>query len=287
MNTFRLRIALVGLAFALPAQVFASGVTTAPRAGTDDYLRQVLGMTDEQLNDAVSTEDREPFGMAHGTVTVTDPIGDVLNRWGQSTDVYAGWGDVKSASLGRNDLNKTWDFTVVMGETIPPSTDDKAQLFILIDSDGTPDNNATIGMRIDTDTEFSLQYGQDKKWYTDFRWYNPDADFWALNKETAATFDVNGNTITYRIPFSEIPATENLGWRVIMGVSDNNKTQIDSAHDVGFPPAKGATTPTPTEPETEQPQADASSSNFPIATVALIGVGVLVIGYSIWTVRKG
>ena len=48
----------------LPLSAFAHGTEGTP--GTDEYLRNVLGWSNERLTTAVATEDREAFDVAVG-----------------------------------------------------------------------------------------------------------------------------------------------------------------------------------------------------------------------------
>ncbi len=221
----------------LPATAFAAA------AGTDGYLRE-LGYSDAQLSTEVVTEDREAFSGAEGTGRVEDPFGDVLTRFGTTSKILQPWGDISEAILTKNDETQTWDFAVSFGGAIPDAPSYNAQLFVYVDADDDAANNARQGIRIGTDAEFSVQHDETNGWYVDFRWYNPDADFWAVNKDTGATFDVGANSITIHVPFSEAPATLAPHWRIAMGVADGANTQIDVAPGVGFPAPKGETYPT-------------------------------------------
>jgi hypothetical protein len=226
----------VAIIFFIPLTAFAA------TAGTDSYLRE-LGYSEEQLTRAVATEDREAFKMAEGTGRVEDPLGDVLNRWGQTSGLNQPWGDIQFAVLTKNETAQTWDFTVTLGGQIPDKPTTKAQLFIVADTDGKKPNNDIEGIRIGADAEFSVQHNAERGWYADFRWYNPEADFWAMNKETAMTFDLAGNAFTIHIPFSEMSADITPHWRVGMGLADGEATELDAAPGVGFPPPKGETYP--------------------------------------------
>jgi hypothetical protein len=57
-------------------------------------------------------------------------------------------------------------------------------------------------------------------------------------------FRIKDDVVTLSIPLSEVPASEP-SWRLVMGVSDGNRTQIDVAPGEGFPPAKGTAPPAP------------------------------------------
>lgn len=257
-------LALIALLAALSAPL--SAVAHADRvAGTDDYLRD-NGYTEEQLSTAVVTEDREPFESQRGAGTVRDEIADVLDRAGRTSRLTFPWGDITEATFVKNEANQTWDAAVRVGGTIPTEMTQKAQLFVLVNATPDETDNDVEGFRIGMDAEFSLQYGEEHGWYSDFRWYNKNADFWAVNKETAATFQLLGPVFTMRIPFTEIPADLDPTWRVVMAVAEGGSSEVDAAPGIGFPPPKAAEI-------AEEPKA---ATRSPLAL--WIGAGVLLIG---------
>jgi hypothetical protein len=211
--------------------------------GTDEYLR-AYGLTDEQLAEGTKTENREPFPLFSGPRTVMDPLGDVLNRAGQPSNVHAAWGDVSSATVAKNEGTQTWDVTINVGGRIPTSIPDKAQLFVYMDADGKSENNSVgNGVRASTDAEFVIQFNQEQGWYTDFRWYNPEAIFWAQNKETTSTFAVTDTSFEMHIPFTEVSGDQAPVWRIVLAVSSGNEVQVDVAGIAGFPAPVGETYP--------------------------------------------
>ncbi|TAK04285.1 hypothetical protein EPO34_04050 [Patescibacteria group bacterium] len=223
----------------------ASAHDDALRPGTDDYLRQELGLTDEQLAVGMPTEDREPFESVTGEAFIDDPLGDVLDRVGRTTTVQQPWGDIGHASIERKEGDGVWEIEVTLGGDLPVKPSGRAVFHAYADADGVPDNNApNEGVRGGMDAEFTLEHNPDNGWYTDFRWYNPEptAQTWGINKETAMRFRIKGSVITLSIPFSEVPAKEP-AWRLVMGVSDGSRTEIDVAPGIGFPPAKGTARP--------------------------------------------
>ena len=219
-------------------------LAAAPAAGTSDYLRS-LGYTDAQLSPVATTEQREAFEISTGAGNVDDPVGDVVDRKGGVASVTEPYGDVSRVTLTKNDAAQTWDAVVTVGETIPEKIDKKIQLSIVVDVDGDDVNNAPEGVRVGTDAEFTVQTTPEHPWYTDFRWYNKDANFWATNKETASTFEIQGETISMHIPFSELPGDVTPSWRVILAVANGNDSEIDVVPGIGFPPPKGETYPMP------------------------------------------
>lgn len=206
-------------------------------AGTDQYLRHELLWTDEQLSTEVSTNDRALFDAFSGEGTVEDPLGDVLDRNGTTADIALPWGDVTSVTVAKNVTTSVWDVTIVLGGEIPGDPTQKVQLYFLADTDGSPENNVDDGIRAEMDAEFAIQHNSEAGWYTDFRWFNPEANFWAIDKETTSTFEVRGNTIAIHIPFAEIGGDAAPRWRVVMAVQDADAEQIDAAPTIGFPSA--------------------------------------------------
>lgn len=231
-------IAIGIIALTLPIAALAAS------AGTDGYLREI-GFTDAQLSTETPTEEREAFLEAEGVGRIEDPLGDVLDRFGITSGVRQPWGDISGAVLLKNDTTQTWDLAVTFGGTIPDAPAYGAQLFFYADADDDASNNAREGIRVGTDSEFNIQYDATNGWYADFRWYNPNADFWAVNKDTNATFEVAGDTIAVHVPFAEMPSSLAPHWRVAFAVADGARTQIDVVPGAGFPAPKGETYPMP------------------------------------------
>ncbi|NBS41344.1 hypothetical protein EBS80_01655 [bacterium] len=232
---------LISILFIVPTIALAA----SPVAGTNDYLKS-LGYTDAQLTEHVATEDREFFETAEGTGSVSDPFGDVVSRWGETSAIHNAWGDISDVTLSKNDTTQTWDFVMTLGGDVPEKLADKqkAQWFTYMDLDDDISNNAIDGIRAGMDAEFSVQYNNEHGWYADFRWFNNVTDFWAVNKETAAAYELNGNTLILRVPFAEAPSTLAPHWRTAMGIVEGSDMQLDVAPGIGFPPPKGETYPT-------------------------------------------
>lgn len=256
----------VALVLALmPVTAFA-----AIRSGSDDYLRQELNLPVESADDKVATEDREFFDLATGAVIVTDPKGDVLGRLGEPSSILAPWGDILRAEATRNEDDQTWDFVVDLAGIIPQSTALKGKLSLVIDTDDRDGNNDEDGTLGQADSEFALTYSRtDKVWNKQFRWFNPQADFWARDRTTNMTYSTNGKTFILRIPFSEI-SSETPKWRVVVALQDDISTQIDVAPTIGFPPVLGEADLRP-EPEIREEE---PVSLLYILIVAAIG-GIL------------
>jgi hypothetical protein len=217
-------------------------------AGTDGYL-VANGLTETQLTTNVATEDREPFISAVGETTISDPTADVVSRTGTHPTLNYGWADLTSASLKKNETNQCWLFTLQTAEDIPTSAPWQANFLLYIDHDADTSNNAPQGVRINTDYEIAVKYGTEDEniapqWFTDFRWYNPEPDFWATDKETASTFEFKGNQLNICVPFSEISSEVTPTWRAAAVGSDGKATQIDVVPGAGFPPPLGETYPT-------------------------------------------
>lgn len=233
-------VAIIAIGFLFPIAALAA----TPAAGTSDYLRSI-GYTDAQLSDVATTEQREAFSSAVGAGSVSDPLGDEVNRKGGAATVNAAFGDISNASLTKNDAAQTWDVVVVLGGAIPEKITNSVELFILMDTNGDLSDNAKDGIRVGSDMEFVVQATPEHPWYTDFRWFNKGPQFWAVNKETASTFEINGDSIAYRIPFAEVSGDATPTWRVVMAVADGGNSEIDVAPGIGFPPPKDETYPTP------------------------------------------
>ena len=210
--------------------------------GTDTYLRE-LGYTDEQLSTDVNTEDREPFLFAEGSIYVADPMGDVLTRTGTVSSVQAPWGDVTSADLTHDESAETWTLVVTVADELPDNPSEQVNLLLYVDADGNTENNEQDGVRGSMDTEFSLKHNLERGWYTDVRWYNPEADFWAVDRTTASAFEVEGNRLALRIPDAELPINTTPRWRVAVAIGEGSATQVDVAPTVGFPPPLGESYP--------------------------------------------
>lgn len=230
---------LLPFIFLLP--IVASAHDGGFRPGTDDYLRQQLGLGDEALSMGVPTEERDPFASVRGDAFIDDPFGDVLDRAGRSTSLQQPWGDLGHVSIERKEGDGVWEIRAELGASLPGKPADKVALYVYADTDGEAANDAPDeGVRGGMDAEFALQHNQDAGWYTDFRWYNAaeNAKMWGVDRETAMRFRLNKDVVTLSIPLAEVPAADP-SWRLVMGVSDGNRTEIDVAPGEGFPPAKG------------------------------------------------
>ncbi len=256
------------------------------KSGTDEYLK-AGGLTEEQLTADVSTEDREPFISASGETSTTDPAGDVLSRSGTHPGINFGWGDLTEASLKKDETKQCWNFSLKVAEQIPSTAPWQANYLLYIDSDGKTDNNAPTGVRINTDYEISIKYSAEQSgWQSSLRWYNPAPDFWAVNKETAATFNFNNDELSVCVPFAEISTDVTPTWRVAAVISDSQNTQVDVAPGAGFPPPKGETYIT-------WGTKNSASTNFMSlinwqALVVVLGIAVLIglIKLVFWLVGK-
>jgi hypothetical protein len=237
----------------------------AATAGTDGYLREI-GFTDAQLSTPFATEGREAFAGLEGTGRVDDPAGDVVDRTGVTSEINEPWGDILWAELKKNDTAQAWDLTVSFADNIPAAPTKQVQLFFLADADGDKTNNALEGYRIGTDAEFSVLYSEKEGWHTNFKWFNNEAAFWAVNKETTATFSIEKNLISMQIPFAELASTLAPNWRVLAAVADGPKSQIDVAPGVGFPPPKDQTYPVP-----------APNASFPNSPSTWVAITILAI----------
>lgn len=264
----------------LPAFLLAPIWTKAEntiRAGSDDYLRQELGYTDEMLSQKLTTEERESFERASGQTKVEDPLGDVVDRLGVSSPMNVPWGDIKSAEVKHNTLEQAWEIRVELAQDVPQFiAGKKAQLFIYFDSDGASANNDYEGTGANMDKEFSLQYNAENGWYTDYKWYNPEADFWGMDRETASTFLIKNNIMTLYVPFDEVPYDATVHWRVIMALQDGAQTQIDAAPGAGFPPPLGEAYPE----KWRLPK-------LSVGTAVLIVFGSVALVYGLWAALSG
>jgi hypothetical protein len=209
--------------------------------GTDGYLRSI-GYTDEQLSAGVVTEKREAFGILEGEADAEDPSGDVLNRFGATAEIQVPWADLVGASLEKD--RDGWTVTFELAEPVADEPSGKANVIFYVDSDADTSNNDADGIKGGADREFSIEYNQENGWYTDYRWYNAPEDFWAMNLETTMVPSVNDTDVTFTVPFSELPEDVIPRWRAVTAVSQGDKTQIDVAPGVGFPPPIGETYPT-------------------------------------------
>lgn len=247
------------------------------RAGSDDYLRYELSYTDEMLSGELITEEREHFAKASGQTKVSDPLGDVLDRLGTTSPMNVPWGDIQSAEVKHNTLEQAWEVRVEMGALVPElHTQDKAQLFVYFDHDGASANNDYEGIGADMDREFSVQYNKEEGWYTDYKWYNTEADFWGMDQETEATFLIKDNVMTVYVPFDEVPYDNAVHWRVVMALKDGLETQIDAAPGVGFPPALGQELPS----KWQMPELSAG-------IIVLLVAGLIALVYGLWAAFSG
>jgi len=263
-------------------------------AGTDRYLRNEIGLSTE-LEEAhgLETEKRQAFDMTTGETTIDDPIGDTLSRVGTTQPIHAGWGDLSSVQLEKDESVQQWHVIIKPGDAIPEAPSYKTQYWIMFDAMAT--GNEYEGIRNNMDTVFMLKYFPDEaQWYTDFRWYNEEADFWAINKETTSGFSVSTNRIEYHIPFDELSPDLTPNWRVVAAIQNGGKTQIDAAPTVGFPPPKPEFAPDELSDGTDNAKPEPSAidrirtffDNLKPPHYLLIGSVLIAGSYLTWSLKK-
>lgn len=209
-------------------------------AGSSEYL-ETKNAT--QLEEKLAAENREIFPVADAKDTVTDPTGDVVDRWGQAATTLISWVDITDANVTKNTSTNHWDVHISTAAPIPNTLSGKAQVLIFIDHDGYQTNNVKEGFRSNADREYSLQYNADNGWYTDYRWWNPDpVNFWAIDQETASVFHLNGAELIYSIPFAELPENAEFRWRANVAVTYGTSTNVDIAPGEGLPPSQSGAT---------------------------------------------
>ncbi|MFH1405560.1 MAG: hypothetical protein ABIH21_05770 [Patescibacteria group bacterium] len=263
-------IAIIAIFTSLPVAVFAS-----IRPGTDDYLRQKLGITDEQLQTAVKTEERQAFDFTKGEKTLEDPQGDVLSRVGTTTSIQKPYGDITKVVAQKNENLKTWDVIVSLAGPVPELPPIAINCYVYVDRDGDNTNNEKAGVRGQMDAEYQVAYNPDEQeWQNRFRWYNIEEDFWAF-PESKATHSKNDNTFTIHIPFDEITADGFPNWRVVMALGTTTDTQIDVAPGIGFPAPLG-----------EKPYVDSRRNRFLMAEYLLIILAVLVVSVGAFIIKE-
>ena len=219
--------------------VLASPALAGAQPGTNTYLRDQLNYSQERLTKGMITENRKPFALAIGETMILDPIADVVNKLGTAPEIIVPWSDITSASMGKNTDTQTWDVTVEVAEAIPEAPTGKVQFIFYADRDGNAENNSpSVGVRGAVDAAFTIEWrSKEETWGSDFRWYNKDADFWAMDKQTAMSFAVSGQKIAWHIPFAEISPDREPVWRTLVVVEQGGQTAIDLSPTVGFPPA--------------------------------------------------
>lgn len=235
-------------------------------AGTDRYLREQSPAID--LTTELVTEKRQAFSLAEGEQTVSDPIGDIVTRYGTSSTLQYTWGDITSAELQKEE-DGSWVVRVKTAEAFPPLPSNATQILFLADQDGDASNNDLAGIHGSVDAEFIVKRTANG-WVTDYRWFNKEADFWAIDKETNATFSWENEGLTLRIPSEELSAPLP-NWRVVVAISNGDETHIDAVPGSGFPPSLEAS-------ETPAPQTKRSIALYGIPFI-LLGIGLAVFGW--------
>lgn len=264
----RIFLLLVGLLS--PFGVFAQ----AQHAGTANYLIETLGYTQDELTQQAITENRQAFDRAIGEKNISDPIGDVLDRLGVLSHLSVPWGDIEHVRVEKNQETRNWIVTTTLAQPVPARPTFQVQLFVYMDAD--PGENEDAGIRANMDREFSYKYNPTTDWHTGYRWYNPEPQFWAQNKTTAATAQIENTQIIMEIPFEEVPSDLSPPWRVVMAVSDTGgRTQVDAAPTVGFPPPVG-----------EQPRKAPSVLNPSLGIVLGLTVALLVVIFGCVAYKK-
>lgn len=279
MNRYLSSSLLVCILGFLPTLVVAQD--TRLYAGTDQYLRNVVGLTDDQLSTKVDTLDREPFASLPGEQSVADPLGDVLHHQGASAQIQVPWADIRTVEVFQNDKTSEWDITVTTGGMIPEKPPGKAQFLFYTDRDTDTTNNDPDGIKGHMDQEFSVEFDpNDQAWIADFRWYNPEpVDFWAVDRNTAMTFTFSGDTLTLHIPYEELPTNPTPLWRAVIAVTDGGQTQVDVVPGIGYPPPKGEAYPEATYTSPEERKTAS-------LIILLLSGSILMILASLFVIRK-
>jgi len=252
------------------------GQAQTVRLGTDDYLRQVIGLTETELKQKFATEEREKFAAVKGPGQITDPAGDVLDRVGQTAEISVPWADLLGASLSKDEKKQLWILQLTTAAPIPNQPSMQVQFFAFLEGDGLTDNNDPDGIRADMDREYSIKYDAAVGWYLDYRWYNREPDFWAVDKKTVGHFTISGDKVFFEIPFSEIGSEVIPDWRTAAAVQSGMAMQIDAAPTIGFPPPLGTQIATSII-------ADANLNGF---IAAGIGMATLIITYGLWSLYR-
>lgn len=260
---------------------FATFAQTPAPAGTDDYLLSTLPNASQVLATPLVTEARMPFPIAT-TPSVDDPTGDVLTQNGTASNLHEPWGDLTNVTWTKEATD--WLVTATVAAPVPATPAEQTQFTVYVDADGNPANNMPPpGTRGDMDSEWSIKYSSQYGWGVDFEWYNPapTAKVWAMNKKTAAVPAISGNTLSLKIPFTELSANWSPRWRAIMALEDTNgNEEVDVVPGAGFPPAnpnyKGPTTPgAPASATTSTVSSPANNTwiGILIAVIAVIVAG--------------
>lgn len=252
------------------------------RPGTDDFLKQKVGLTDEQLSFKAFTEDREAFSLETSARSVYDPIGDVLTRTGTTSPLGVAWADLTSVQVQNQPQEEVWTITFTTAADVPKTPTEEINFIFYVDADGNQENNDTDGIRIQTDAGFLIKFDTEKKeWFVDYRWYNKEADFWAFNKTTESKVAVGKNLIRLKIPHKELTKSWTPAWRAACALNMAETTEIDVVPGIGFPPPKEQTYPISDFDIYKQPN---TINDFFLKIIFIIILGI--IGFFVWKFHK-
>jgi len=281
-------VALISLLSA-PLTLHAGGL---PYAGSNNYLTDNGAVKGAIDNTAAPLDKRAPLDMSTGETTLLDPLGDVLDRMGQPSEINAAWADIKSVSFFKDLGKNSWRMTVSVGGSIPTVPPVGTQVIAQIDRDSLSENNDRMpGERQNVDRIYTVSFSE-SGWNTSFEKY--EAGVWQKT-DTAATSSVEGDQVVIRIPFEELDETREPNWRANMSVDDKGASQIDAAPSVGFPdiiPDAIEGTNTATDSSNTADETKEAGDLLPklgaqqLAALALIAGAAAVLGISLWRGQK-
>lgn len=281
-------VALISL-FSVPLTLHAGGL---PYAGSNNYLTDNGSVKGAADNSGAPLTERGPLDLSSGETTLLDPLGDVLDRMGQPSEINASWGDIKSVSFFKDLDKNSWRMTVGVGSAFPSVPPVGTQIIAQIDQDSLPENNDRMpGERQNVDRIYTVGFSE-SGWNTSFEKY--ESGVWQKT-ETAATSSIEGDQVVIRIPFEELDKTSEPTWRAIVSIDDKGASQIDAAPSIGLPdvlpkPAEGVdnTKSDQTNNETSEEIGDLlpKLGAQQLAALALIAGAAVVLGISLWKSQK-
>ena len=129
-----------------------------PNAGTDNYIITNVPGASTSLATPISTEARQPFPVGT-TLSATDPVGDVLDRNGQPSNLHFAWVDLTGVTWTQDNRAGVWVVAMTFADAIPATPPAQAQFTVFADTDGQPaDNSPATGTSGEMNAEWNLKY---------------------------------------------------------------------------------------------------------------------------------
>jgi len=143
--------------------------------------------------------------------------------------------DISGAQMSQ----ETEGWRVVIKTVSPAQQNPRLQVSVALylDVDGRMENNATAGPRLGADTVYGIVSSSSGWKAVREQMSVADNAFYAVSTE--ATYSINNDGYTLNIPYSEVPKTAPVYWKVGVAEKDATRLTVDYAPDTGMSCAPG------------------------------------------------